>query len=299
MERFGGEPRRRTRGCCLRAVRPRIRLESFQPQISDVQEPQPFVLGCPPERTRSTIVQGHVNPVIADAVLDRVRHGQARTRVGVLAVDGGCDLMVERERIPGEAAVRPKRAATRSKQRRRSAHEADAAETGRGSRSRPPVPRLRAPVYLLRAGRARLPPHPRAFAPARASPEKSQSRPRACPLPEQPGSQRARYQPQVRPVARQPHGQAQRRTGRQQDARRPVGVSIRPSVVPVRHSNTNLRPNEVMFGWASVLSPECGLGQSASSRLGHPPPTRRPRRDPRPHIPARCRAPAQSQGDRR
>src|SRR6266545_3295571 len=104
---------------------------------------------------------------------------------------------------------------------------ADAAETGRGSRSSPPVPRSQPPVCLLRVGRARLPPQPRALAPARASPEKSQSRPRACPLPEQPGSQRARYQPQARPVARQPHGQARRRTGRQQ-SRQPTTPRIDP-----------------------------------------------------------------------
>jgi hypothetical protein len=29
-------------------------IESFQPQARDIDEPQPFVLGCPPERTGST-----------------------------------------------------------------------------------------------------------------------------------------------------------------------------------------------------------------------------------------------------
>ena len=48
-------------------------IESFQPQARDVEEPQPFVLGCPPERTGSTIVQGDVDSVIADAVVVRVR----------------------------------------------------------------------------------------------------------------------------------------------------------------------------------------------------------------------------------
>ena len=33
-------------------------IESYQPQARDVEEPQRFVLGCPPERTGSTIVQG-------------------------------------------------------------------------------------------------------------------------------------------------------------------------------------------------------------------------------------------------
>src|SRR5918996_5971152 len=44
---------------------------------------------------------------------------------------------------------------------------ADAAETARGSRSRPPAPRFQAPVCLLPAGRARLPPQLRALEPAR------------------------------------------------------------------------------------------------------------------------------------
>src|ERR671932_1860277 len=39
----------------------------------------------------------------------------------------------------------------------------DAAETAQGSRSRPPAPRFQAPVCLLLAGRARLPPQLRAL----------------------------------------------------------------------------------------------------------------------------------------
>src|SRR5436190_2101570 len=74
-------------------------------RVVDVAEPQPFVLGRPPERTGSTIVQGDVDSVIADAVVVRVR----QRRIGMLAVYGGCDVMVEGERVPGEAAVRPKR----------------------------------------------------------------------------------------------------------------------------------------------------------------------------------------------
>jgi hypothetical protein len=86
-------------------------IESFQPQARDLEESQPFVFGCPPERTGSAIVQGDVDPVLADAVVDRVR----QRCVGVLAVDGGCGLMVEGERVPGEAAVRPKRCGDRLK----------------------------------------------------------------------------------------------------------------------------------------------------------------------------------------
>src|SRR4029453_14561035 len=80
-------------------------IESFEGQARAVGEPKPFVLGLPPERTGSTIVQGDVDSVIADAVVVRVR----QRRVGMLAVYGGCDVMVEGERVPGEAAVRPKR----------------------------------------------------------------------------------------------------------------------------------------------------------------------------------------------
>src|SRR5581483_4886851 len=89
----------------------------------------------------------------------------------------------------------------------------------------PPVRRSRAAGCLLRVSRARLPLPPRALAPARALLEKSRSRPHACPLPAQPGSQRARYQPRARPTARRPHGQARRRTGRPQ-RRRSAGRRI-------------------------------------------------------------------------
>src|SRR5436190_15727951 len=80
-------------------------IQSFEAQARDVEEPQPFVLGCPPERTGSTLVQGDVDSVIADAVVVRVRH----LRVDMLPVHRGCDVMVEGERVPGEAAVRAKR----------------------------------------------------------------------------------------------------------------------------------------------------------------------------------------------
>src|SRR4051794_3610007 len=80
-------------------------IESFEVQPRDVEEPQPFVLGCPPERTGSTVVQSDVDSVVADAVVVRVRH----RRVGTPAVQGGCEVMVEGERVPGEPAVRPKR----------------------------------------------------------------------------------------------------------------------------------------------------------------------------------------------
>jgi Winged helix DNA-binding domain len=84
-------------------------VESLEAEARDVEEPQPLVLGCPPERTGSTLVQGDVDSVVADAVVVRVRQRKTRGRVAVPAVDGGCDVMVEGERVPGEAAFRPKR----------------------------------------------------------------------------------------------------------------------------------------------------------------------------------------------
>ena len=133
---------------------------------------------------------------------------------------------------------------------------ADAAETAQGSRSRPSAPRSQAPVCLLRAGRARRPLQLRALEPARASPAKSQSLLHACPLPEQPGLQRARCQLQARPVARQHHGQARRRTARQQRE-----VTPPPRIGPPRRRTSstwqpNLRANGTALGWASVLSPD-------------------------------------------
>src|SRR5690349_14868388 len=61
-------------------------IESLEAQARDVEEPQPFVLGCPPERTGFSIVQGDVDPVVADAVGVRVRQRGAGVRVGMPAV---------------------------------------------------------------------------------------------------------------------------------------------------------------------------------------------------------------------
>jgi hypothetical protein len=43
-----------------------------------------------------------------------VRQRQTGRGVGMSAVDGGCDVMVEGERIPGEAAVEQQRNAPRA-----------------------------------------------------------------------------------------------------------------------------------------------------------------------------------------
>src|SRR5205085_10336340 len=113
---------------------------------------------------------------------------------------------------------------------------ADAEETAQGSRSRPPAPRFQAPVCLLHAGRARLPPQLRALEPARASPAKSQSLLHACPLPGQPGSRNApvaNCKLDQWPVSITGKPDVERDVS--SDAGGPVPVSVRPSVVPARH----------------------------------------------------------------
>ena len=84
-------------------------VESFEAQARDVEETEPFVLGRPPERTGPTVVQGDVDPVIADAVVVRVRQRHSAVPVGVLAVHGRRDVVVEGECVPGEATVRQER----------------------------------------------------------------------------------------------------------------------------------------------------------------------------------------------
>src|SRR3954454_9996051 len=88
VERFPGEPA----------------IESFEAEARDVEEPEPFVLRRPPKGTGPAVVQGDVDSVVTDAVVVRVR----QRRVGMLPVYRGCDVMIERERVPGEAAARTK-----------------------------------------------------------------------------------------------------------------------------------------------------------------------------------------------
>src|SRR5215218_9704734 len=214
-------------------------IESFEAQTRDVEEPQPFVLGCPPERTRSTIVQGDVDSVIAHAVVVRVR----QRRVGMPAVYGGCDVMVEGERVPREAAVRPKQC--------RDPLEAAATIGPRGQmQQRPPgavdqgrrLLDFKLPYVsftqveldsLLGRAQSRLREHCRRrvnpyYTPARCLSNRDRNAPGAnCKLDQWPVSITGK--PDVeRDVSSDASG-------------RPVPVSVRQGVVPARHGNTNLR----------------------------------------------------------
>src|SRR5947208_171683 len=237
-------------------------IESFEAQARDVEKPQPFVLGCPPERTGSTIVQGDVDSVIADAVVVGVRQRDAGVRVGMLAVYDGCDVMVEGERVPGEAAVRPKRC--------RDPLEATATIGPCGQmQQRPPravdqgrrLLDFKLPYVsftqveldsLLNCAHSSLRDHRRRrvnpyYTPARCVSNRHRNAPGAnCKLDQWPVSITGK--PDVeRDVSSDASG-------------RPVPVSVRQDVVPARHGNTNLRA-KAAFGCASVQ--QCALSERA------------------------------------
>ena len=158
-----------------------------------------------------------------------------------------------------EAAATPRRARSSGDDRPR---WADAAETGRGRDQGRGLVEFKLPYVAFTQVELHSLLQPRAAVPARASPAKSRSRAQACPLPERPGSQLARYQRQAQPAARQPHGPARRRTERQRCRHSTTPRMARPSVVPTRHRNINLRPKEAAFG--------CGQpGEQLAAELGY------------------------------
>jgi hypothetical protein len=129
---------------------------------------------------------------------------------------------------------------------------ADAAETAQGSRSRPPTPRFQAPVCLLHAGQVRP------FLDCARSSLREHRRRRINPYntPARSLSNRDRNAavPNCKldqwPVSITGKPGIERDVS--WDASGPVAVSVRPGVVPARHSSTNLRVNKATFGCASV-----------------------------------------------
>ena len=174
--------------------------------------------------------------------------------VDMLAVHGGCEVVVEGERVPGEAAVRPKRCRD----------QLEAAQTigPRGQmQQRPPravdqgrrlldfkLPYVSftqveldsllncAHSSLLEHRRRRVDPY---YTPARCLSNRDRNAPGAdCKLDQWPVSITGK--PDVERDVSCYAGAATPRT-------------VRQGVVPARHGNTNLRANEAAFGWASVL----------------------------------------------
>ena len=76
----------------------RVHLES-----GDVEEPEPLVLGGPPEGDRRAIVADNVDPIIARCVPDVVRY----KHLLVLTVEARGEPVVEGKGIPGEPPFRP------------------------------------------------------------------------------------------------------------------------------------------------------------------------------------------------
>lgn len=80
-------------------------VKRLQVQAGDVDEPEPLVLGGPPQGTLRAGVEDDVDPVVTDRVPVDVRDGFLLA----LAVQAGGDLVVECEGIPGEPPARPER----------------------------------------------------------------------------------------------------------------------------------------------------------------------------------------------
>src|ERR671937_1444938 len=182
------------------------------------------------------------------------------------AVDGGCEVMVEGERIPGEAAVSPKR--------RRDPLEAAATIGPRGQmQQRPPgavdqgrrfldfkLPYVCCAQVeldsLLKRTHSSLLEHRR----RRVNPDHTPAR---C------LSNRDRNAPVTNrkldqwPVSLTGKPDVERDVS--SHASRPLRVSVRPGVVPARHGNTNLRANEAAYGCANVLS--LGRRRCSSARF--------------------------------
>jgi len=66
--------------------------KSLEPKPRDIEEPEPLVVGCPPQRAGGAVVEGDVDSVVADRVPNRI----GQRFVLVLSVQPGRDLMIER-----------------------------------------------------------------------------------------------------------------------------------------------------------------------------------------------------------
>jgi hypothetical protein len=176
---------------------------------------------------------------IADAVVVRVRQRYSGVRVGVLAVYGRRDVMVEGECVPGEATVR--------QERRRDALEAAATIGPGGQMQQGPAgavdqgrgflefkfPYVTFAQVELDSLLSRAQPCLREHPPRRVNPD---HKPARC------LSDRDRNSPGTNgkldqwPVSLKGKPDVERNVSA--DASRRLRVSVRPSVVPTRHRNT-------------------------------------------------------------
>jgi hypothetical protein len=80
-------------------------VERLDLEAGHVDEPEPLVLGRPPQRARAAVVERDVDAVVANGVADGV--GDGLVLVGPVVL--GCVGMVEGERVPREPAAGPER----------------------------------------------------------------------------------------------------------------------------------------------------------------------------------------------
>ena len=80
-------------------------VERFQLETGDVEEPEPLVLGGPPEGARRAIVESHVDPIVASDLADSM--GNRLFLMNTVEARG--NPVVKGEGIPGEPPVRSER----------------------------------------------------------------------------------------------------------------------------------------------------------------------------------------------
>lgn len=79
-------------------------MQRLELETSDIDQSEPFVLRCPPQRGGGgTIVKDHVNAILSDVETIDVRGWTCLAA----AIEMGRNLVVEGECIPGEPAARP------------------------------------------------------------------------------------------------------------------------------------------------------------------------------------------------
>ena len=80
-------------------------VQRLHPKARDIDEREPFILGCPPEGALPAVVERNVDPVLAYRVTDHMRDGL----VLMFAIQPRSDSVIEGESVPSESSVWPQR----------------------------------------------------------------------------------------------------------------------------------------------------------------------------------------------
>ena len=100
-----GRRRTRTRGSRRQVDLYRSHRRAPRAQAPHIEEPEPLVLGSPPQRAGGTVIEPDVDSDVADRVPNRV----GQRFVLVLSIQPAHDQMIEREGIPCEPPAGTKR----------------------------------------------------------------------------------------------------------------------------------------------------------------------------------------------